>query len=59
MHSDGKGNKTALYWPVSYEGKVLVRLQKVGPGIADVLGIQFANHWRLVMDVRHSEAAAD
>lgn len=55
MHSDGQGNKTALYWSVSYEGKVLVRLQKVGPGIADFLGIQFANHRRLVMDVRQAK----
>jgi len=59
MHSDGKGNKTALYCPVSYEGKMLARLLKVGPGIAGFLGIQFSNHWHLVMDVRHSEAAAD
>jgi hypothetical protein len=59
MHSDGKGNKTALYWPVSCEGKVLARLLKVGPGIARFLGIRFANHWRLAMDIRHSEAAAD
>ena len=59
MHSDGEGNKTALYLPVSCEGKVLETLLKVGPGIPGSLGIQFANHRCLLMVVRHSEAAAD
>jgi len=51
VHSDGKGNRTALYWPVSCEGKVLVRLLKVGLGIAGFLGLQSASRWRLVMVV--------